>query len=476
MGAESEAVLRDLCAESFLSLWSIPNPHTDDGLEKRGEGKELCDLLVVFGDDVIIFSDKSCAMSAKSPPTDKPSLYWDRWYRKAVSHSVEQVFGAERWLKNFPGRIFSDSRCEVPLEVMLPPPGRARFHRIVVALGAGDACRNVYGGSGSLMISGGGGAGLWQPPPNEEFTVGREGDGRGFVHVFDEVTLQIVLSELDTIVDFVEYLVKKEGLFASRLVLAAGEEDLLGWYLLNAHKFLDGRSEGGGGGLMVEEGQYEALTKLPQYHSGKRANWDSYHWDRLIEHFILRWRQGRLVQGQLTSADVERALRIMAGTSRLQRRQLGEMAKRVALDDSGRLRMAALMGAEDATTAFAAIRVPFPRGSSSTEYQQLRFEMMLLYARSLKVRKRDLKQALVVGFGRSPGEMYSEDLLVADLIDWSDEIEDVTRTDMKTFGIGAAATPFVDFEFPIEGGTKSRAQLRRQRQIERGMLKPDGVG
>jgi hypothetical protein len=45
---------------SFLRLWSYSGIFTDRGLGARGEGAELCDLLVVFGDHAIIFSDKSC--------------------------------------------------------------------------------------------------------------------------------------------------------------------------------------------------------------------------------------------------------------------------------------------------------------------------------------------------------------------------------------------------------------------------------
>ncbi len=48
----------------FFRFWSYPvfrdqkaNRNGDD----KGDGKELCDLLVVFGNDVLIFSDKSCA-------------------------------------------------------------------------------------------------------------------------------------------------------------------------------------------------------------------------------------------------------------------------------------------------------------------------------------------------------------------------------------------------------------------------------
>lgn len=477
MGAESEEVLRRLCNGSFLSLWSIPNPFSDDGVHKRGEGKELCDLLVVFGDDVIIFSDKSCAYSEVPPPADKPSLNWDRWYRKAIAKSVEQIFGAERWLRRFPHRVFADSRCTQPLNVLLPPPERARYHRIVVALGAGAACRAHFeGGSGSLIVSGGGPSTLVRPE-RQLFSVGEEGIGRGFVHVFDDVTLRIMLEELDTIVDFTEYLRKKEELFAATYVVATGEEDLLGRYLLNVHKFWE-VDAAAPIMLYVDEGQYDALTELPQYVAGKEANRQSYLWDRLIEHFIARWRRGDLVQN-MEPQRFEVGVRAMAATSRLERRQLGAMALRTS-SDYERFRMAALLGAQDATTAFAAVMTPVPEGLDLDAYRTRRLDVLLLYGRSVKLRHPHITRAVVVGFGRSPAGQYSEDLLVTDFADWSPEMEAATRHDMELLGIGAPMRHFVDHEFPIEdapeaptnNGGESRAQLRRRRQIERGLLKP----
>jgi hypothetical protein len=54
---ESERLLAKLAEKAFLSLWVFPNVYKDEGITK-GQGEELCDLLVVFGDHVIIFSDK----------------------------------------------------------------------------------------------------------------------------------------------------------------------------------------------------------------------------------------------------------------------------------------------------------------------------------------------------------------------------------------------------------------------------------
>ena len=55
----SERYLASLAEKSFLDLWSYPNVYIDKKASPTGEGKELCDLLVVCGDHVLIFSDKS---------------------------------------------------------------------------------------------------------------------------------------------------------------------------------------------------------------------------------------------------------------------------------------------------------------------------------------------------------------------------------------------------------------------------------
>lgn len=54
----SERYLNELCKRSFLSLWSYPNLFRDQGRRYgKGDGKELCDHLIIFNEHVIIFSD-----------------------------------------------------------------------------------------------------------------------------------------------------------------------------------------------------------------------------------------------------------------------------------------------------------------------------------------------------------------------------------------------------------------------------------
>ena len=83
----SEQLLARLCDDSFLKLWTYPNLY-------KKVAKELSDVLVVFGDDVIIFSDKSCAY----PDSGDPDTDWSRWYRKSLVKSAHQIAQAERWM------------------------------------------------------------------------------------------------------------------------------------------------------------------------------------------------------------------------------------------------------------------------------------------------------------------------------------------------------------------------------------------
>ena len=222
---ESERYLTDLCSRTFLSLWSYPGIYRDQVGTGR-EGKEVCDLLVVCGRHIVIFSDKHCRFSES---TDL-ALAWTRWFRKTIKRSADQVWGAERWIRDFPSRLFLDRACSRPFPITLPDASEAVFHRIVVAHGISEPFKRIAGGSGSMMLMS---HVVGDQHYDMPFTVGWVGDpSQGYVHVFDDTTLDIVLKTLDTITDFVWYLESKERLFGgTRNVSAAGEEELLACYL-----------------------------------------------------------------------------------------------------------------------------------------------------------------------------------------------------------------------------------------------------
>ena len=121
----SEKLLAELCEQSLLKLWTYPNLY-------RKPGKELTDLRVVFGNDVIIFSAKACSY----PNSGYPAIDWSRWFRSSIADSAKQIAKAEKSIQAAPDKVFLDAKCLEKLPIALPPAGDMRVHRICVALGA----------------------------------------------------------------------------------------------------------------------------------------------------------------------------------------------------------------------------------------------------------------------------------------------------------------------------------------------------
>src|SRR5215217_5603092 len=208
---DSERYLIRLCDRTFLSLWSYPGVYIDKGrVNGKGHGKEVCDLLVIFDNHIIIFSDKNCSF----PDTGNPQLDWNRWYRRAIEDSAKkEVRRAERWIRTLPDRLFLDRDCTQPFPLNIPDPETAKVHRVVVAHGVATRCQQELGGNGSLkIIPDIVGATHTACPEDggQPFAIGQIDPAYGYVHVLDDMSLDIVLAELDTVSDFVAYLSQKE--------------------------------------------------------------------------------------------------------------------------------------------------------------------------------------------------------------------------------------------------------------------------
>jgi hypothetical protein len=316
-----------LCRRSFLNLWSWPNVYRNKTWGAGEEGKELCDLLFVFGDHVVIFSVKECAF----PNSGDPDLDWSRWFRKTIWKSANQIWGAERWLRENPGRVFRDSSCKVPLPFRLPDSDDAKFVRVVVAHGSGIRARKRLGGSGSLIM---------MPDiigkqhfkkdcgPVRPFAIGQLDVNRGYVHVLDDTSFEILLQTLDTAPDFIQYLDRKERLIESgRLGIAAGEEDLLAFYLQHVddsehHEFVFPKRADR---IIIDEGFWTTFQSHPDRLAQIQANRDSYVWDRLIETFSSSLLENRTdYRSHADIRDLETALRILARENRTVRRMLSK--------------------------------------------------------------------------------------------------------------------------------------------------------
>lgn len=276
MDTRSETLVGKLCQHSFLSLWTYPNP-----VGKKG--KELCDVLVVCDPHVVIFSVKECGVTNNG----NIEVDWKRWRKSTIKESVAQIYGAERWIKEAKHKhvVKKDRTTGLPF----PDSSRRQIHRIAVA----------FGSKGKVPF--------------------QMGDfGKGFVHIFDELSLDRIMDELDTITDFVRYLMDKENFLYSdkKITITGGEEDLLARYLHSGRQFPTAYDR-----IVVDNDLWDGFTEGKEYKNKQAANANSYIWDDLINTFHNDLATRGLEFGN-SLEQVDAITRIMAREDRFSRRIL----------------------------------------------------------------------------------------------------------------------------------------------------------
>jgi hypothetical protein len=266
----SEEVVHALCQRSFLSLWSYSSP-------RRRDGRELCDVLVACDPDVIIFSVKEISLRGSGDQ----QIDWQRWQRKAIDESAQQLYGASRELRHL-DRVIQNNGAP---GLHLPPPDHRRTHLIAVALGS-DRSVPIY--SGDL--------------------------GKGFVHVWEEGSLHLLLGELDTVADFVGYLAAGEQFHGrgGSAVISGGEENLLAYYLHAGWQFPADCDM-----VVVNDDFWTGFTAKPEFRARKEADEVSYLWDRLIELFCEEFHDS--LQAGTDLSNEEQVVRTMARENRFSR-------------------------------------------------------------------------------------------------------------------------------------------------------------
>lgn len=440
----SERYLQALCERSFLKFWSHPCVYQDDGLTKQGQGKELCDLLVVFGNDILIFSDKHCAFP------DNPDLHvaWTRWFKRAVLAGANQIYGAERRIKNFPNGLFLDPQCTRPFPFPLPPPECTRFHRLVVAHGASGACKAHFGGSGSLMLDSllVGDSHLAKDNPRKHFNIGQINPQKGYVHVFDDASLDVVMKTLDTVADFISYLTKKEAFFArAHGVIAAGEEELLAFYLkqLDADGEHDFILPQNANALCLGEGEWTAFRDHPQRLAQIEANRVSYLWDQLIEKFSHHIMAGTQ---QYTSAagphESELPLRFLAAENRTRRRMLaGGLLEVVNKANATQRFVRIYKSTEPKEPYYVLLSMPSTHAESEEQYREVRRNLLQAYCLVCKRVNPDAKDIIGIAVSPTSEQGCSEDLLYVDARKWTAEQEADAASLQADLGILQNITP-----------------------------------
>ena len=231
-GKNAEQLVHDLALKTFLTDWCYLNP-------MRPNGKELCELLVVFDDIAIIWQIKDLKLNKQGK------------YKKAeVEKNLRQLSGARRQL----------FKLKTPIKLENPRRGKEPFDA--------TAIKKVY------LIS---------------VLFGEEEDWFSFVeyikgyavHVFTRDFTQIILNELDTISDFTNYLRAKEALLDKnqKLVIFGGEEELLAVYLGHNRSFKELYDATD---VIIDQGSWDDFYNGQAYKEKKKQDEISYGWDGII--------------------------------------------------------------------------------------------------------------------------------------------------------------------------------------------------
>jgi hypothetical protein len=464
----AERYLSRLCRKSFLSLWSYPGVFRDQGRTRgRGDGKELCDLLVVFEHHIFIFSDKDCRFK----DTGDLKQDWNRWFKKAILKSADQVFGAERWIKQYPHTLFLDRQCTMPFPIDLPKPEAAIFHRIVVAHNGSKRCREALGGSGSFMV---GNIVVGSAHLEEPFRVGLIDQNRGYVHVFDDTTLDIVMTTLDTISDFTSYLVKKERfLTGSKRISAAGEEELLAVYLtkMNQEREHDFPFTGKYNFVSLAEGSWEEFIRSPERRSQLERDRVSYLWDGLIERFAFHAMTGtQYFSGGRPLQDQERMFRLMAREPRTRRRMLakGLLGVIERSRTSGTLWDArVIVPSRSGDPYYVLLCFRHLSEVSDKDYRLMRAHLLADYCHVARVKWPDALD--IVGIATESGEVdrRSEDMAYLDTSGWTALEEAEARETQQRLRIlqETSLTKGVEHEYPVDATGTPRAGLQSRNAL-----------
>ncbi|MBZ0280740.1 MAG: SEC-C domain-containing protein [Anaerolineae bacterium] len=416
----SERYLGRLCKSSFLSLWSYQGVFRD-----QNNGKEICDLLVIFGDHLLIFSDKYCEF----PNTGNLQTDWHRWFKKAVLKSAKQIWGAERWLREYPDRVFLDSACTRKIPIALPSPEHMKVHRIAVAHGAGTRCRQHFGGSGSLMLNTSLiGDDHFKPfkDGGMPFAVGLIEVDKGYVHVLDDTTLDILLQTLDTTTDFIAYLDKKEHLISHHKISVAGEEELLATYFhkRNSDEDHDFLFPEGYGNIIITEGFWTEYLVSPERRALLRANQISYAWDMLIEKFS--YHIARNTQYYTTyPGDVagnELIVRFMAAEPRVRRRMLAKKLFQLAVSTPKTHKAASIFAPQNPKYPhYVFLMLPHQSDITYEEYREFRLGFLKAYCTVVKLKFPNAVDIVGIATEPQPDASSTEDALYLDARDWTNE-------------------------------------------------------
>lgn len=413
----SEKLLAELCDKTFLRLWSYPNVF-------KADGKELCDLVAVFDNHVFLFFVRESRKF--DDPQKEVKLQWERWTKETINKQLSTLEGAEKYIRNFPEKVYLDQQLTIPFPISIPK-GELTIHKIIVALGAKDACKSFSPNniSGSLAI----GYGM-ERNAHREIPFLLHLDRTDPVHVFDSHNLHIMLSELDTVADLKNYLVIKEKAIKKHsAVFYCGEEDLLAHYFLNynatdnSYSIAPDRSNIDA--LFIAEGQWEAFVASDAYRRRKELNKVSFLWDRLLQHTCDNALSGSLM-GNANVFKGQSPICEMAREPRFSRRALSEymaeMIEKFPGDGTKLFRHVAYMPSFYPEQGYVFLQLHVPQAKRSSGDRERRQAMLEIACGAAKNRFPHLKK--IVGIAIDAPKYTtenSEDFILMECGEWTPE-------------------------------------------------------
>jgi hypothetical protein len=245
------------------------------------------------------------------------------------------------------------------------------------------------------------------------FVIGDLDKKKPYVHVFDEETLDRVLSELGTIGDFVHYLTEKEiAIRSSKLSLYAGEEDLLAFYLQEQtpngygslpfvhHRITPGRT------VNIPEGEWRAYARSEAYRVRSRMRERARGWFELIEPFSRAVLAAQTGEANETALEVhEVVLRAAASENLASRARLGTaFAEKYESMPVGARSSRAAPSLCHPGRIYLFVFIPWLRDSATYEgYRAYRLQVMHAYACVAPLKFLDMTEIIVVG-AQTPDE------------------------------------------------------------------------
>lgn len=277
VGIQGEEAVNKIAFDTYLKYWCFPNPK-----DEFGDKKEICDLLIIFQKHLIIISIKNYSFSGN----------YQRYFNSTLKKAIAQIHGAER-------KLFSKSNY---LKFNHPETGIFEFnpidyesvHRLIININTIP---------------------LFHPG-------GLETKNNEFSHVFNWDSFLGIVTELNTIPDFIGYLAERELAFKNKVfimmlgqesdwsadvnkdfflyttellnerkkfVLFSGSElDLLADYFFNERKFnRDLYSEELDGVNFQMDGKWEEYIEKEEVKNKKKEDKLSYFVDEFVKREVL---------------------------------------------------------------------------------------------------------------------------------------------------------------------------------------------